>query len=106
MSWRLKFFDWLHRQLIIVEDWPYSSTDFTDDLDPPLSEGEDWDEDQEKFILQDQELEIDVSDVYFITGLSWRGASPLLTSTRPCMENMSMVIERVCRGAWKGTVSG
>ena len=45
MSWRPELFDWLHRQPIVVEDWPYSGTDFTDDLDLPLSEGEDWDED-------------------------------------------------------------
>ena len=65
-----------------------------------------WDENQEKFILQDQELEIDVSDVYFITGLLQRGAAPLLIGTRPCMENMTMVIDRVCRGARKGSGSG
>ena len=65
-----------------------------------------WDKNQEKFILWDQELDIDVSDVYFITGLSWRGATPLLTSTRPCMENMTMVIDRVCPGARKGPSSG
>ena len=40
-----------------------------------------WDENQEKFILRDQELEIEVSDVYFITGLSRRGVAPILTGT-------------------------
>ena len=65
-----------------------------------------WDENQENFIIRDQELEIDVSDVYFKTGLSRRGAAPILTGTRPCMENMSMVIDRVCLRAWKGTGSG
>ena len=55
-----------------------------------------WDEDGERFILQDQELEIDVFDVYFITGLSQRGAALILTSTQPCMEIMSMVMDRVC----------
>ena len=65
-----------------------------------------WDENQEKFILRDQELEIDVSDVYFITALSQMGAAPLLTDTRPSMENMTMVIDRVCRGARKGSSSG
>ena len=44
MSWRLEFFDWLCRQLIVMEDWPYSHTYFTGDLDLPLPEGEDWDE--------------------------------------------------------------
>ena len=44
MSWRLEFFDWLCQKLIVVEDQPYSGTDFTDDPDLPLLEGEDWDE--------------------------------------------------------------
>ena len=44
MSWRLEFFRWLRRQLIIVEDWPYVGTDFTGDSDLPLPEGDDWDE--------------------------------------------------------------
>ena len=57
------------------------------------------DKDKEKFLLQDQELEIDVSDIYFITGLSWRGVALILTGTWPTMENMAMVIDRVCPGA-------
>ena len=44
MSWRLEFFGWLRRQLIVVGDWPYVETDFTGDPDLPLPEGEDWDE--------------------------------------------------------------
>ena len=28
----------------MVEDWPYAGTDFTRDLDLPLLEGEEWDE--------------------------------------------------------------
>ena len=44
MSWRPDFFGWLQRQLILVEDWPYAETDFTGDLDLPLPEGDDWDE--------------------------------------------------------------
>ena len=58
-----------------------------------------WDKNQEKFILWDQEIKIEVSYVYFIIGLSRRGVAPILTGTRPCMENMTMVIERVCPGA-------
>ena len=45
MSWRLEFFDWLRRQLIVMEDLPYYGTDFTGDSYLPLPEGEDWDED-------------------------------------------------------------
>ena len=44
MSWRLEFFGWLRRQLIVVEDWPYAGTDFTSDPDLPLPEGDDWDQ--------------------------------------------------------------
>ena len=64
-----------------------------------------WDENQEKFILRDQELEIDVSDVYIIAGIYWRGAAPILTGTQPYMENMTMVIDKVCPGARKGSGS-
>ena len=45
ISWRLEFFDWLHHQLIVMEDWPYSGTDFIGDPYLSLQEGEDWDED-------------------------------------------------------------
>ena len=65
-----------------------------------------WDIDREIFIIHEQELEIEVSDVFFITGLSQRGAVQILTSTRPTMENMSMVIDGMCRGARKGSKSG
>ena len=44
-----------------------------------------WDENQENFILQDQELDIEVSDIYFITRLLQRGVAPILNGTRPCM---------------------
>ena len=56
-----------------------------------------WDIDKERFIIHDQELEIEVSDVYFITRFSRRGAVPILTGTWPTMENMSMVIDKVCQ---------
>lgn len=62
--------------------------------------------DQENFIIHDQELETEVSDIFLITGLSWRGAVPILINTQPTMENMSMVIDRVCLRARKGSNSG
>ena len=65
-----------------------------------------WDKNQEKFILRDQELEIEVSDVYFIIGLSRRGVALILTGAWPCMKNMTMVIDRVCPGVRKGSSSG
>ena len=42
-----------------------------------------WDENEEKFKLRDQVLELEVSDVYFITGLSRRGLVLIMKSTRP-----------------------
>ena len=40
MSWQPKFFIWLHRQLIVIQDWPYAGTSFMGDPDLPLPEGE------------------------------------------------------------------
>ena len=65
-----------------------------------------WNIDRERFIIHNQELEIEVSNIYFIVGLSQRGVVAILIGTRCTMENMSMVIDRVCRGARKGSKSG
>ena len=65
-----------------------------------------WDEIEENFRLQDQVLELEVSDVYFITGLSRRGPVPIMTGTRPSSKKMLMVMERVCPGAQIGSGSG
>ena len=35
----------------MVEDWPYMGTDFTEDPDLPLPEGEEWDEDLGMFFF-------------------------------------------------------
>ena len=51
-------------------------------------------------------LELEVSDVYFITGLSRKGPLPIMTGARPFGENMSKVMERVCPGAQIGLGSG
>ena len=40
-----------------------------------------WDADEQVFKLRDQVLELEVSDVYFITGLSRRGPVPILTGS-------------------------
>ena len=64
-----------------------------------------WDENEEVFKLQDQVLELEVSDVYFITRLSYRGPVPILTSSRPSGENMEQVMVRVCPGARTGSGS-
>ena len=57
-----------------------------------------WDENEENFKLRDQVLELEVSDIYFITGLSRRGPVPIMTGTRASGEKMEMVMERVPRG--------
>ena len=58
-----------------------------------------WDENKEVFKLRDQVLELEVSDVYFITGLSRRGPVPIMTGSRPSGEKMEQVMARVCPGA-------
>ena len=45
MSWIPELFDWLHRQLFVMDDQPYYGTDFTDDQELQIPKGEDWDED-------------------------------------------------------------
>ena len=65
-----------------------------------------WDENEEVFKLRDQVLELEVSDVYFITGLSRRGPVPIMTGSRPSGEKMEMVMARVCPGARIGLGSG
>ena len=58
-----------------------------------------WDENEEVFKLWDQILALEVSDVYFITGLSRRGPVPIITGSRPFGEKMDIVMARVCPGA-------
>ena len=65
-----------------------------------------WDENEEVFKLRDQVLELEVSDVYFITRLSRRGPVPILTGSRPSGEKMEQVMARVCPRAWTGSGSG
>lgn len=42
MSYRPAFFSWLRQQLIVVDDWPFSGTDFHGDPNMPLPDGEDF----------------------------------------------------------------
>lgn len=62
-----------------------------------------WDEQEQVFRLRDQVLELEVSDVYFITGLSRRGPVPILTGSRPSGEKMEEVMARVCPRAQMGS---
>src|SRR3984885_14145378 len=50
-----------------------------------------WDVDDQVFRLWGQTLELEVSNVYFITGQSQRGASPILTRSRPSGEKVGEV---------------
>jgi len=61
-----------------------------------------WDVDDQVFRLRNQTLELEVSDVYFITGLSRRGAVPILTGSRPSGEKVGEVKARVCPEAQFG----
>ena len=58
-----------------------------------------WDENEEVFKLWDQVLELEVSDVNFITRLSHRGPVPIMTGSRNFGEKMDQVMERVCPGS-------
>jgi len=64
-----------------------------------------WDEQEQVFKLRDQVLELDVSDVYFISRLSRRGPVPILTGSRPSGEKMEEVMARVCPRAQMGSGS-
>ena len=44
VSWGVYFREWLDRQVVIVEDWPYAGIDFHGDPDMPLPAGEHWDD--------------------------------------------------------------
>lgn len=44
MSWGVYFREWLERQTVFVEDWPYTGMDFRGDPDMPLPAGEQWDD--------------------------------------------------------------
>ena len=51
-----------------------------------------WDEQEQVFKLRDHVLELEVSYVYFITGLSRRGSVPILTRSRPSGEKIEEVM--------------
>ena len=44
VSWGTLFREWLDRQTIFVEDWPYVGMDFRNDPDMLLPAGEHWDD--------------------------------------------------------------
>ena len=58
------------------------------------------------FKLRDQVLELEVSNIYFITRLSCRGPVPILAGSRPSGEKMEQVMARVCPRARTGSGSG
>ena len=44
VAWGVYFREWLERQTIFVEDWPYAGIDFRGDPDMLLPAGEQWDD--------------------------------------------------------------
>lgn len=55
-----------------------------------------WDPNEGIFNIWGQELEIDATDIYFLTGLSWRGERPRIIG-----ETIYMLIGRMCLEAQK-----
>lgn len=64
-----------------------------------------WDVDHQLFIIVDQELEIYVVDIYFITSLSRRGEQVQLSGSRAVRESINTLISRYFSGT-KKTQSG
>lgn len=60
------FREWLHRQKVIVKDWPYASTDFRRDPNMLLPTGKQWDEGGKHLIQTPHYLRFDFYDVFGI----------------------------------------
>ena len=64
-----------------------------------------WDADSQVFMVRDQELALEVEDIYFITGLSRRGVTTMFTGRGGGGESVDSYVREYCRrGAQK--VSG
>lgn len=57
-----------------------------------------WDVDRDIFLIEDQELELEVADMYFITGLSRRGERVQLFVSHHGGESTNSSIRRHCLG--------
>lgn len=55
-----------------------------------------WDVDRELFIIKDQELVLEESEIYFNTGLSRRGERVQLFGSRPGGESTNSLVMRHC----------
>jgi hypothetical protein len=55
-----------------------------------------WDIDQQVFFVGAHIIEIDIEDIYFLTGLSRRGARVTLTGSRRGGEPMSHYVSTHC----------
>lgn len=60
-----------------------------------------WDVNQDVFMIRDQELELETSDIYFITGLSQRGEPVNLYGSRPIGASVIMLLAEHCLEALK-----
>jgi len=60
-----------------------------------------WGINWEIFIISDQEVVLETSDIYFIKGLSHRGEPVNIYGSRLIGENVSMLLVKHCREALK-----
>ena len=60
-----------------------------------------WNPVDVKFTIRGRDIEFDYMDIYFLTGLSRRGAMPILEGQRPSGETLDQLMARVCTRANK-----
>ena len=61
-----------------------------------------WDAESQLFMVGDQELTLEVEDIYFITGLSHRGATTMFTERGGGGESINTYVREYCnRGTQK-----
>ena len=60
-----------------------------------------WNHIDGKFTIRGKEIEFDFMDIYFLTGLSRRGARPILEGQRPNGKTLDELMARVCPEAEK-----
>jgi len=65
-----------------------------------------WNLNEAKFIIRGQELEIEATYVYFLTGLYRRGERPCMTETQITGETMDMMMGRMCPEVKKSEKGG
>lgn len=56
-----------------------------------------WDADSQVFMVGDQELTLELEDIYFITGLSRRGVTAMFTERGGGGESVDLYVREYCR---------